>query len=181
MHEIDAAQPDRQQDRRREKRTLLLGLLALGLLSLFLFRCEPSNRMPLGDGGHAEIDDSEFGIGGDTTQAISPGMSVPIDLTITNPHDVAISVSDLAVTVDRVNAPDADRRRPCSVDDFAVEQPFGDLQATVPAEAVRSLSSLGVQQDRWPRVGMVNRPVNQDGCKSAVVTLTFTGSGTLRR
>lgn len=157
-----------------------MGLLVVGLLLLVLFRCESPDRLTMrDDGGHAEIDRSEFGIEGDATQSISPGRTAPIDLTLTNPHDLTMTVSDLEVTVDEVTAPNADRAHPCTVEDFMVEQHVGDLPATVPAGTARSLSGLGVGQERWPRVGMVNRTHNQDGCKSAVVTLAFTGSGRL--
>jgi hypothetical protein len=169
-----------RRDRKQSRRAILIWLLILGALLFVLFYCEPRNRTRLDGGGEAALNESTFGIGGDTTQAMSPGVTVSIDVMMTNPNDRAMAVSGLVITVDRVAAPRADRLHPCSVDDFTVEQPEVDLRATVPANTFRSLSSLGVDPERWPRVGMVNRSVNQDGCKGASVTLAYSGSGTLQ-
>jgi hypothetical protein len=166
-----------RRGREQSRRAVLIGLLALGALPFVLFSCEPR---VFDGGGEAALNESTFGIGGDTTQTMSPGMTVRVDVTMTNPNDRAMTVSGLVITVDRVAAPRADRLHPCSVDDFTVEQPEVDLRATVPANTFRSLSGLGVDQARWPRVGMVNRSVNQDGCKGALVTLAYSGSGTLQ-
>jgi hypothetical protein len=171
---------ERTQGRRQGRRTGLNGLLALGALLFVLFRCEPTDQAVVENGGGAQPVDTRFGIEGDTIEPLSPGTTVRVDLTMTNPHEVAMAVSGLTITVDRVTAPRADRLHLCSVDDFTVEQPGDRLHVTLPAEASRSLSGLGVDRQQWPEVGMVDRPRNQDGCKGALVTLSYTGSGTLQ-
>jgi hypothetical protein len=39
------------------------------------------------------------------------------------------------------------------------------------------LAKLGVPAASWPRLTMLNRSVNQDGCKGAVVRLRFKARG----
>jgi hypothetical protein len=36
---------------------------------------------------------------------------------------------------------------------------------------------MDLADESWPAVGMVDRPVNQDGCKGASVTLRYEASG----
>jgi hypothetical protein len=164
---------------RRNRRAVVVGLLVLALLLLYLVSCDSRIRGALDGHGEAGLDEVSFAIGGNTTEAFSPGRMVGLDLEMTNPHDVPMMVTDLAITVRAVSAPRADRAHPCSVADFAVEQPRGGLPLTVPARTTTSFSSLGVEEGLWPRVGMLDRPVNQDGCKAASLTLVYSGSGTL--
>jgi hypothetical protein len=170
-----------QETGRRNLRAALIGLAVMTLLVL-LFSCGPKHRLLFdGDGARdLELGDTSFTIDGDTTEAMSPGLMVEIDLHLTNAHSQGMLVSHLAVAVESVTAPGADRTHPCSVADFTVVQPAGDLRANVPAGTTSSFSDLGVAEDRWPRVGMLDRSVNQDGCKGALVTLAYSGSGTLR-
>lgn len=171
---------DEAARRRRKRRAIVLGLFLLAALLVFLFSCDPRDRMTVDGNGEAELDGTAFTINGDTAEVMSPGVVRRIDLEITNPHGETMTVTDLGITVDIVAAPRADRLHPCSVDDFTVEQPEDGLRATVPAGTTVSFSSLGVAADGWPRVGMLDRPVNQDGCKDAVVTLAYSGSGALQ-
>ncbi|UUL77431.1 hypothetical protein NG819_08200 [Pseudarthrobacter sp. Fe7] len=57
---------------------------------------------------------------------------------------------------------------PCSAADFAVTQYSGPYPLAVPAGS-SSLSGLGVAQQAWPRVGMLDSSANQDGCKGATI------------
>lgn len=120
-----------------------------------------------------------FTIRGTLPGRLSPGTSLPIDLRLTNPHRTKLRVRNLAVRVTGVHAPEADVSRPCTTGDFTVV-PLSAAQGiiTLPASSTRSLSGLGVAAGRWPRVGMINRSVNQDGCKHATLTLGFTGVAT---
>jgi len=122
-----------------------------------------------------------FTIAGTAAKPISPGMRAPLDLRLTNPHDTALSVSDLKVTVRRVSAPHADGAHPCAIGDFAIDQVPAGLVITVPARAISKLSGLGVARAKLPHVGMLNRPVDQDGCKGASLTLAYAASGALDR
>ncbi|MFI2486093.1 hypothetical protein ACH47X_04245 [Promicromonospora kroppenstedtii] len=118
-----------------------------------------------------------FVIRGDAGDPLSPGRSAPIDVELVNRAHGDLRVTGLRVRVRDVTAPHADERRPCSEADFAVSQMTSDVSVIVPARATRSLSALGVPRRDWPRVRMIDHPVNQDGCKGASVTLSYVGSG----
>ena len=60
--------------------------------------------------------------------------------------------------------------------DSPIQQFAGAYPFKLAASRTRSLTDLGFPQSQWPQVGMVNRPVNQDGCKGATVTLKYTGT-----
>lgn len=122
-----------------------------------------------------------FTISGDADRPLSPGRSAPIDLEVENPFGDPLRVDELRVRVRAVRAPRADERHPCTRRDFRVRQLRTGFAVIVPAGATRSLDRLGVARSAWPRVRMVNRPVNQDGCKGASITLAYDGSGSLRR
>ncbi len=118
-----------------------------------------------------------FSIAGDASKLISPGVSVPIDLALTNPHDVEMTISGLQVVVREVSAPQADGAHPCTVDDFRVDQAPGGLELRVLAGETSTLRGLAVPRAGWPQVGMRDRSVNQDGCKGASLTLGYTATG----
>jgi hypothetical protein len=66
----------------------------------------------------------------------------------------------------------------CTTSNYSVTQFSGSYPITVPANATRTLSQLGVAQAQRPKVTMLNLPVNQDVCKTAGVTLGLSGTGT---
>jgi hypothetical protein len=130
--------------------------------------------------GHSTLLNSSesFGVVGDATEPISPGVMVPLDLEFTNPHTFPISIADLRVTVLQVSAPNADDTHPCAVGDFAVDQVSSSVEITLAAGATSTLRSFHLPAASWPHVGMVDRSVNQDGCKGASLTLDYAASGT---
>jgi hypothetical protein len=160
---------------------VVVRLVACGLTACI----NTDENVGLGDslfgGGEQNRPSLLFGIAGDATEQIKPGVMVPLDLKLTNPHDAALSVTDLRVEVRAVSAPNADDAHPCTVDDFAVDQVPQGFTVTVVAHTTSPLSGLGVPLSARPKVGMVNRPVNQDGCKGASLSLAYTAAGTLRR
>jgi hypothetical protein len=48
----------------------------------------------------------------------------------------------------------------------------------VPGNSTRSLSALGVASANWLRITMIETHTNQDACKGAPLTITYTGSAT---
>lgn len=171
---------------------VVLGFVLAVLLGLLLGRVVDSrptasangNITGTGDGpGGAEVANSSrsFTIRGDAAKAISPGLMTPLDLAFTNHQSVPVAVTDLHVTVRGVSAPNADDAHPCAVGDFAVNQASKDLRITLAADSKSTLSSLDLSRAKWPQVGMVERSVNQDGCKGASLTLAYTASGTLEQ
>jgi len=124
-----------------------------------------------------------YSIEGTVTTPLYPGGgSAPINLRFLNPNPgnggsgaVGVQVSSLTVTVAAVSAPAATPALPCTVSDFAVSQFSGAYPFVIP-EGRSSLRSLGFAPRTWPSVRLVGRPVNQNGCKGATITLTYAGA-----
>lgn len=107
-----------------------------------------------------------------------PGTSQSVDLALTNPNSQAIAINGLSVSIQNVTAPRATAQLPCSAADFSVTQFSGSYPLHVPAHATMHLSDLGVAAAHGPQLRMLDRPVNQDGCQGATVTLTYAGTAT---
>jgi hypothetical protein len=169
--------------RRRFARGGVLAVL-IALLLLVFVACGPFSDTTYADAGSGDGRLGSSGsltIEGNAVGLISPGLMAPLDLSLTNPHDVPMSVTGLRVRVQQVSAPNADDVHPCTVSDFAVDQTSSSRKITVAAHSTRTLSSLGLSRENLPHVGMLDRPVNQDGCKGASLALAYTASGTLER
>jgi hypothetical protein len=121
-----------------------------------------------------------FTISGNLSGALSPGVSLPLNLTLSNPNKKPLSVTNLTVTVQNVTRTSSavTRNLPCGTADYAVTQYSGPYPLTVPANGTVSLSSLGVPPLALPKVAMLDTGSNQDGCKGATLTLAYAGSGT---
>jgi hypothetical protein len=112
-----------------------------------------------------------FGISGGPSTPLAPGVPAqPIDLTITNPNHQPLSVTDISVTVSGTS------RAGCTAADFAVTQYSGPYPLTVPRQSSSTLSRLGVAASAMPTVRMLDLARNQDACKSATVSLSYSGS-----
>jgi hypothetical protein len=120
--------------------------------------------------------EGSFSIRGNLAGQLKPDLTLPLDLELTNPNSQALKISNLHVAIAGVSAPLADATHPCSAIDFGVHQFSGTYGSIVPASSTRTLSDLGFAAGQMPRVAMLNRAVNQDGCKGSTVTFAFTGS-----
>jgi hypothetical protein len=116
-----------------------------------------------------------FTISGGVDGMLAPGVSQPIYLAITNPYNFDISVTNVTVAVQSVSAPNADAAHPCTPSDYSVTQFSGAYPMKVKSSRTSTLSGLGLPQSQLPRVGMINRPINQDGCKGADISLKYSG------
>ena len=122
-------------------------------------------------------------ISGDFNNQLFPaGTAQPIDLSFSNPNvgsggsgGSGVIVNSLTVTIQSVTGPNITIVRPCAALDFAVTQFSGALPFYIP-QGASSLSSLGFASGAWPTLRLINRPVNQDGCKGATVHLAYTGA-----
>jgi hypothetical protein len=122
---------------------------------------------------------ASFQIDGDAAYHLSPGVAVPLDISFTNPHAVPLTVSDLRVTLKRIDAPAADGAHPCSSEDFELTQLVGSVRLTLPPRTTSGLRELHLPVPAWPQVALRNRAVNQDGCKGATLTLDYRARGEL--
>ncbi|MEV0788882.1 hypothetical protein [Kribbella sp. NPDC050459] len=120
-----------------------------------------------------------FAISGNLSGALAPGISRPLDLTLTNPNKKPISVTNLTVTVQSVTRTQyaTTHNLPCGPSDYKVTQYTGTYPLTVPGTSNTTLSTQGIPQSFWPQVAMLNTTTNQDGCKSAALTLAYSGAG----
>jgi hypothetical protein len=161
---------------------LVTVVVLIGVLVAPVLDAGPAQGSPAAEGtGGADLKASSalFNIGGNATESISPGVMAPLDLRLTNPHEVPMSVAELSVTLKSVSAPNADNAHPCSIGDFTVAQAYRGVTITVAGRATSTLSGLGLARSMWPTVGMLERSVNQDGCKGASLTLAYAATGTL--
>lgn len=112
-----------------------------------------------------------FGMTGSADRLLAPGVSGAIDVAITNPNNQPLNVTNITVSVTGTSKP------ACATSNFSVTQFSGSYPITVPANATRTLSQLGIAPAQRPKVTMINLAVNQDVCKSTGITLGFTGTG----
>jgi hypothetical protein len=110
-----------------------------------------------------------FQIAGDLGPPLYPGRSEPLELRLTNPNDFAIRVMKLTVSIRP-----ATTQAGCSAANYAVEQYRGPYPLVL-RPGTSSLGQLAADRSLWPRVAMLNLPVNQDACKGATITLDFRG------
>jgi hypothetical protein len=120
-----------------------------------------------------------FTIAGTVAPGVAPGVTVPVALSVSNPNNQPLAVTNLSVTLAGVTrSSDAVAKGlACSVVDFAVVQYSGPYPQTVPAGGTASLASLGVPTSQWPKITMLDTAANQDGCKGATLQLAYSGSG----
>ena len=109
-------------------------------------------------------------ITGSASTQLWPGASSTIALQLANRSSHVVRLGRIKVSVKRVVAPQASKAHPCTKADFAVTQMKKRLRLP---KGNHTLASLGLPTQLWPRVDMRNRPVNQDGCKGAQLTLGF--------
>ncbi|MDQ1689096.1 MAG: hypothetical protein QOK42_2071 [Frankiaceae bacterium] len=116
-----------------------------------------------------------FSISGTSTGSMAPGSpGSAIDLTLTNPNNQAMNITNLTVSVTGTSAGSN-----CSVSNFTVQQYSGSYPLSLAKNQSISLSGRNIPQAQWPTVRLLNFPtINQDACKGASVYLSFTGAGT---
>jgi hypothetical protein len=101
-----------------------------------------------------------------------PGVSQPVDLTISNPFGFDLSVTAITTHVGPASRPD------CGDGNLVVTRDFSGM-VVVPAHATRSLSGLNVPESQWPILTMPDTASNQDACTRATFQLTYTGTGSV--
>lgn len=167
-------------DRRRLVPWLVAAALAVLLLLCLLWiwlHGRGSSDVDVGGESSGQSPGQRFEIDGSLSRPMSPGVWLPLDLVLTNTGDAAILVTTLNVTVSEVSAPHADSVHPCTLDDFAVRQAADRLDLSLAAGGRSSLSTLRLPISAWPQVRLLNRSMNQDGCKESTITLEYAGDG----
>ena len=124
-----------------------------------------------------------YTIGGRITTPLYPGGAPsPIKLRFSNPNvgsggsgAIGVQISNLTVTISAVSGPSATPELPCTISDFAVTQFSGTYPFVIP-QGRSNLRTLGFVQGTWPAVRLVDRPVNQNGCRGATLTIAYSGA-----
>jgi len=116
-------------------------------------------------------DGMPFTIGGGAVGSLYPGVTRTLALTIANPNSVPILVTSLVVTI----APGSTRAGCDGPANLEVTQSDASEAnpLTVPANGQITLPAGGVAA---PQLRMRNLATNQDACKSALFSLTYSGS-----
>jgi len=118
-------------------------------------------------------------ISGNLNGLLAPGRVLPLRLSLTNPSNRSFSVTNLSVTLQSLSQTSyaISHGQTCSIGDYAVTQFGGGYPLVMPGSSTVTLSQLGVPAVQWPQIQFINRPVNQDGCKGATLSLSYSGSG----
>jgi len=109
----------------------------------------------------------DYAIAGDVPQTLLPGTTASIDLRITNPNPVPITVVSNTTTFTTSTGS-------CSPSNFASPHDLR-VPVTVPAGSSVTLSEAGVPRADWPTVTMVDTASDQDPCAGALVGLHYRG------
>jgi hypothetical protein len=117
----------------------------------------------------------DFQITGNLGALLGPGRKAPLNLSLSNPNNFAIQVTNLAVAVE-----EATSKPGCSgTQNFKITQiPAARYPITLPQGQAKTLTQLGVSDADKPQVEMLNRPLNQDVCMTASIKLDYSGSAT---
>jgi hypothetical protein len=116
-------------------------------------------------------------IRGDVKGPILPGSLVALNLSFVNHNSFELTLDRVTVRVRSIHAPRADRTHACTSADFKVRQLARSVELRLAGKSTRRLSAMGLSRAQWPAVGMLDRPVNQDGCKGALLRLDYKASG----
>jgi hypothetical protein len=114
-----------------------------------------------------------FLIAGNLGTPLAPGSKVPLDLTLTNPSNFDLLITNLAVEV-----AEGTSKPSCSgTQNFKITQ-FTGAYPVVLHPGTSQLSALVPSSPKWPQVEMLDLPLNQDACRNATITLRYSGSAT---
>lgn len=113
-------------------------------------------------------------ISGTTRKLLRPGFQSRINLMFANRSPGPVTLRHVSVTITGITAPQADAQHQCTRVDFRI-RPMRAVRLELPAHRSTDLLRLGVRSWRWPALKLRNRPVNQDGCKGARLTLRYRG------
>ncbi|MFL5913360.1 MAG: hypothetical protein ACJ768_22680 [Gaiellaceae bacterium] len=137
-----------------------------------------SSDPSLTDSGIATVNVQQthpFDISGNLAPALTPGASVPLDLTLNNTYNFNLKVTALSVSIDGPNTSNGPSC-PISGNYTAGQVNSTLLPITVPPGS-HTLSSLGIASADMPHISMINDLNNsQDACKSAGLNFTYSGS-----
>jgi hypothetical protein len=162
---------------RREVVLAVVFALVVAVLLLWFRGCGPVG-VSTDPTGHGSVRaSSSFTISGEVRRLISPGELVPIDLRLDNAGAIDLAIDHVTVAMVGIDAPRANVDHSCNAADFEVRQLSAGVVLRIAGNSAENLSGMDLPEENWPAVSMVDRPVNQDGCKGASLTLRYEASG----
>jgi hypothetical protein len=160
-------------EEKARRRMALLAFGACALLGLAVYetagRALVGDRLPRKGTGRLHAKSFSIRSAGEKPPALLPGSRPsPIALTLANPHQARIFVTRLrvAVTSSPPSCPSAQNLR------IVQSNATRAHPIAIPA---RSSVRLPAQGRSAPKIQLVDRPVNQDGCKGGRFPLRFSG------
>ncbi|HLL65170.1 MAG TPA: hypothetical protein VK453_05425 [Micromonosporaceae bacterium] len=145
-----------------------VGCVSIGMLSASEAPQSPAPSLDIvGEPGQA------FTISGTTHLPLGPDITAPVELTLSNPNDVGLTITTLTVQIRDIRVPAG--RGPCLAENFEIHQYSGSYGFVLGALRTATFTDLGIAAAEWPRLTMINLPVNQDACKNAKIALEITG------
>lgn len=112
-----------------------------------------------------------FTISGTLDRLLAPGVTGSLNLALTNPNNQSLNVTNLTVSITGTDKPGC-----ATGSNYSVVQFGGVYPLTVPANSTRNLSQL-VSPSAFPKIVMNNLSTNQDACKGAKLSLSYSGTG----
>ena len=114
-----------------------------------------------------------FAFSGDLDTPLSPGATVPLNVSISNPNNKTLTLNSLSVSITGIRRTEAALAAslPCTRDDYTVSN-YNGHPLTIPG-GHSSLQSLEIPPALWPKISMLDTFLNQDGCKGATLSLAY--------
>lgn len=130
---------------------------------------------PTGVQPHAQPSRNTLGIAGDPVALLSPGATVPLNVSFSNNTNKSLAVNRLSVRIAGITQTQevVAAALPCTSADYRITDYSGSYPLAIPA-GPSSLQSAGIPPANWPKITMMDTPLNQDGCKGATLQLAYT-------
>lgn len=127
---------------------------------------------------HVQASRKTFSLSGNLGAPLTPGATIPLNLSIANPNNKILALSSLSVSITGITRTQAAvaAALPCTAADYLVTNYSGQYPLAVPVGS-SSLQSLGIAPALWPQIAMLDTAMNQDGCKGATLQLAYSGAG----
>ncbi|MDR7161850.1 hypothetical protein [Arthrobacter sp. BE255] len=119
-----------------------------------------------------------FSISGNLGAPLTPGATIPLNLSFSNANNKSLALSSLSVSIAGITRTQAAVAAglPCTTADYVVTNYSGAYPLTVPMGS-KTLQSLNPDSAQWPKIAMLDTALNQDGCKGATLQLAYSGAG----
>jgi hypothetical protein len=155
--------------------TLTLGVpydLATGSYPIAVKVTTPNNSTATATATLSSVAAAKFMISGDAAGPMAlDGPAQPINISIANPYDHALTVSSLNVSIDTISKP------ACGAANFTLTQVPTGTTYSVPANSTLTLNGGSLQPK--PKVSWPNDPLHpQNACIGALVTFKYLANGT---